>query len=515
MLYTEDWSKISSDVNLLNELEQKVFPDYLKRCRWFSAKATQLDSVNIDRVFTLALEPSDAHLVILTVYYGNNQSDQFFLPVTLAKDEHITPKSFISEILIHEKRLNIVDAIYCPLFIEQLYNAIADNKMLQFRDQRIEFKNGRGLQEGARYEFSKTLELDQSNSSVIINDAYFLKFFRKLFATDNPDYEMVSFLTEETSFKNLPAFAGVITLYDKKIPTTLALMQTKVNYVKDCWSLCGDYLNEYLFGVQRGERVIGEQTYALVKLLALRTADLHNALASGSRQEFAPEPFNQAYRQQHLLKLKQLTQQRYELLDENLYKLNEYGLLLAEYFKSEKENILNYFNTLSIKFLDGIRTRIHGDYHLGQILYTGNDVIIIDYEGEPESSIQERRIKHSPLKDIAGLLRSFHYAVCAKLFFSVETKGIPTEVIADAATYWYEQIKSAFLTDYYNQTESIYNQKENKDSIDFLLNLHLLEKAIYELGYELNSRPGWIKIPLKGIEHTLQVILSNNITNKP
>lgn len=513
MIYTDDWSKISTDINLLNDLEQKAIPDYLKRCRWFSAKSTQLDSVNIDQVFTINIENYAAHLIILTVYYGTNNSDRFLLPVTLAKDEHITSKSFISEISIHNKKLNIVDAIYCPLFLEQLFNCIAENKTIHFKDQRIEFRSGKGLLPNARYTFSKTLELDQSNSSFIVNDAYFCKLFRKLFTTDNPDFEMVSFLTEETEFKNLPTFAGVIAMYDKEVPTTLALMQSKVVYEKDCWSLCGDYLNDYLFSVQRGERIISEQTNALVRLLAKRTADLHNALASGTRKEFIPEPFNSAYREQHLLKLKLLTEQRYELLDDNLYKLNDYGLQLAHHFKNKKDQILSYFNTLSSKFLDGIRIRIHGDYHLGQILFTGDDVIIIDYEGEPESSIQERRIKHSPLKDVAGILRSFHYAVCAKLFFSVETKNLAADEVSAAATYWYEQVKALFLENYFLQTDSIYNKQENQESIDFLLNLHLLEKAIYELGYELNSRPGWIKIPLKGIEHTLQLIQTNNTSN--
>lgn len=513
MLYTEDWSQISTDINLLNELEQKTIPEYLKRCRWFSAKSTQLDSVNIDRVFSIPLLPYDTHLLILTAYHGLNQSDTFLLPVTLSSDEYVTPKSFIAEISIREKKLNLIDAIYSPAFVEKFFNAIADNQTLQFKEQRIVFKSGKGLAEGTRYAYSKTLDIDQSNSSFIVNDQYFCKLFRKLFTLPNPDYEVVSFLTEETSFRNLPAFAGVVTLYEKELPTTIALMQIKIAFDKDCWSLCGDYLNEYLFGLQRGERNISDTTYALTRLLAKRTAEMHLALFSGKSDAFKPETFDEPYRENHLLKLNELLARRYELLDDNLYKLDEYGLQLADYFKQEMSTIQSFFQLLAHKSLNGFRIRIHGDYHLGQILYSGDDVIIIDYEGEPESTIQERRIKHSPLKDVASLLRSFHYAVSAKLYFSIETKRLNPKDVSAAAIHWYEAIKDTFLNEYFLHTDTIYDVKENKESINYLLHLHLLEKAIYELGYELNSRPGWVKIPLKGIEHTLQLIQSMEVKN--
>ncbi len=514
MLLTDNWNNLSSDINLLNTLEQRAIPEYLKRCRWFSAKSSQLESVNINNVFSIPVKPYYSHLILLTAYHSDNHSDTFLVPVTLAQDEDVSAKSFICEINVHEKRLNIIDAIYSPYFLEVLFNNICDEAVLPFNEQRIEFKRGKGLAEDSRFEKSVTLELDQSNSSVIVNDTYFLKLFRKLFTAINPDFEMVSFLTEETHFKNLPAFAGVMTLHNKDVPTTLALMQTKVNFEKDCWSLCGDYLNDYLFNVQRGSREISEQGFELTRLLAKRTAELHLALASGKSDAFAPESFDDIhYREDQLLRMNKLALHRVELMEDNLYKLNEYGLRLADNFKQNLRFILDYFSQLKHRTLKGIRTRIHGDYHLGQILYTDNDVIIIDFEGEPESNIYERRIKHSPLKDVAGILRSFHYAVCSKLFFSVETKGIAFQEVSDATIYWYERMKNTFLDTYFILTDSIYNIQNNKESIDYLLNMHLLEKAVYELGYELNSRPSWVRIPLKGIEHTLQIIQQKHADN--
>ncbi len=149
------------------------------------------------------------------------------------------------------------------------------------------------------------------------------------------------------------------------------------------------------------------------------------------------------------------------------------------------------------------RIRIHGDYHLGQVLFTGADYLIIDFEGEPESSITDRKVKHSPLKDVAGMIRSFHYAVCAKLYFSVETKNIDPLRLQKAADRWYRLITDAYLDAYMQAMGNITAIFGSRTELNFLLQLHLLEKSVYELGYELNGRPDWIRIPLKGIQQVL------------
>lgn len=505
MIKTEDWRHIINDRKLLEEFEVRLIPGYLKRCRWFSAKSANLQKVKIANLISVFCEQECAHLLFVNTYFGENKGDTFLLPITLANPEHVNAKAIIGELEIKDRPYTIIDALYSPEFIAALFRAMAEEKEYDFGEDRIIFKRGKGLKPDELYANATTLDLDQSNSSVIINDHYFFKLFRKIFPAINPDYEIVSFLTEETNFSNLPAFSGVMTWYHNDTPTTLALMQSKVDYIKDCWSLCGDYLNDYLFSVQQGKREIPEKGFTLSRLLAQRTAELHLALASGTSPAFVPESYlNTDYAEKQIIRLHKLLDHRAELLTINRETLSDSGKYLADTFIANRPFILDYFKELKQKKIQGIRTRIHGDYHLGQILFTGNDVIIIDFEGEPESNIEERRVKHSPLKDIAGLLRSFHYAVCAKLFFSNETKDVAAEDVYDATNFWYDQIRNEFLKTYFSLTDSIYQYAENKQSVDYLLNLHLLEKAIYELGYELNSRPDWVIIPLKGIEHTIQ-----------
>jgi maltose alpha-D-glucosyltransferase/alpha-amylase len=156
--------------------------------------------------------------------------------------------------------------------------------------------------------------------------------------------------------------------------------------------------------------------------------------------------------------------------------------------------------------LSSFRTRIHGDYHLGQILATNDDLVIIDFEGEPESNIAERKIKHSPLKDVAGMIRSYHYAVSAKLFNSAETSKRDTVVLQRAADRWYKLIKDTYLEEYLSMFGSPHPLFKDPNEVNYLLLFHLLEKAIYELGYEVNYRPTWVKIPLKGIVEVINEI---------
>lgn len=164
---------------------------------------------------------------------------------------------------------------------------------------------------------------------------------------------------------------------------------------------------------------------------------------------------------------------------------------------------MRFFDKIRKTPLKSLRTRIHGDFHLGQVLYSNEDFIIIDFEGEPESSIADRKIRHSPLKDVAGMIRSFHYAVSAKLFFSGETKHADALKLRKASERWFYLIRETYTETYLEALGRDQKLYANKAELNFLFLLHLLEKAIYELGYELNGRPDWIKIPLKGIEQVI------------
>jgi maltose alpha-D-glucosyltransferase/alpha-amylase len=186
--------------------------------------------------------------------------------------------------------------------------------------------------------------------------------------------------------------------------------------------------------------------------------------------------------------------------------LDETGKDLAKFFFTKQAAIKNFFGQIKSKSLQSLRTRIHGDYHLGQVMYDGSDYVILDFEGEPESSIKDRKIKHSPLKDVAGMLRSFHYAVSAKLYFSDEALDLSVEKIESAVSNWYQEVTQAYMNSYWQSMEGALVFGVEQSELQFLLQFHLLEKAVYELGYELNARPSWVKIPLRGIQEVMKNI---------
>jgi maltose alpha-D-glucosyltransferase/alpha-amylase len=199
--------------------------------------------------------------------------------------------------------------------------------------------------------------------------------------------------------------------------------------------------------------------------------------------------------------------QIFQLLKGNLSALR--GTILDDALKvlDLKNDVLNRFRALLLRKISAQRTRIHGDYHLGQVLYTGKDYVIIDFEGEPARPLTERRIKRSPIRDVAGMLRSFHYAAYTSLFGHLGSAVVRPEDLAALepwARSWNIWISATFLNSYLQHASTGGFLPANRDDFDIVLNTYLLEKALYELGYELNNRPDWVRVPITGILQLLQ-----------
>ena len=367
------------------------------------------------------------------------------------------------------------------------------------------------MDEGDDVLSSQVLPVDSSNSAMIFGDKYFLKLYRKLFQETNPEVDMVQFLTDESNFANIPAFGGSIVWQRNGTPdVTLGMVQQMVANDMDSWVQTGDYLNDFLYAVPQRIFSVREDVFEKVEMLAKRTGEMHCALYKPSRDgipsdpAFAPELFTDEYRDFLIRRFEDLLERRYALLIDNYTKLDPQAQRLAWVFMEAREMIETFIADFRTRPLGSLRIRIHGDYHLGQVLAITNDddkddFIIIDFEGEPESTISERKIKHSPLKDVAGMIRSYHYAVSAKLFNSAETEGLDPDHLQRVSDRWFNLIRDTFLNAYFEVFGTPHPLFKNNNEINFLLLIYLLEKAVYELGYEISYRPSWVKIPLKGI----------------
>jgi len=511
----QPWAAFAHDEKSHAWLLEHVIDDYIHKCRWFAGKARKISFIKIQQLLAMPFEDGVAYLVILHIGYTYGDEEKYAMPVSFLPDnypliEQVNHKAFIVRTTADGISGWFIDAIYDFRFQAQLFHNLWSNAADTQEIGQITYHRGSGLvarDEDMAYS-CRIPELEQSNSSLIYGDKYFFKLYRKLFRDINPEVEMLQFLTETGGFKNIPGYCGSMIFERPEIsPVTLGLMMQKVVSKSDSWVSTGDDLNEFLFSFVDKLFTIRDQVFERVELLGTRTAEMHLALLKGKNDAaFKPEKFNPEYVQWLNTSLITLLRKRMNLLKDNYARLDKNARKLADDFIDSEAKIEGFFKKVIKGKLSSKRIRIHGDYHLGQVLFTGFDYLIIDFEGEPESSIADRKIKHSPLKDVAGMIRSFHYAVCAKLYFSAETQNINPERLQKAADRWYKIITDAYLDAYIQAIGDINGIFGSRGELNFLLQLHLLEKAVYELGYELNGRPEWIRIPLKGIQHVLNEI---------
>ena len=506
------WTSLSSDTRFWETLTQTLLPPYVTTCRWFAGKARQQTGLSARTIHTMPLpDGSVAYLLILEAQYADGIPENYLLPLSFIADQStgilsdIPDQGRIGEVTFGRRNGILVDAIYDERFRQALFTAIYQNQTLPQTEGQLSFHRGQGLDEGDDNLLSQVLPVDSSNSAMTFGDKYFLKLYRKLFKETNPEVDMVAFLTDESHFSHIPAFGGSISWQSAGAEVTLGMVQRLVQNDRDSWMQTGDYLNDFLYGVPQRLFAIREDVFEKVELLGRRTGELHCALYKPDRPDqptdaaFAPEPFTDDYRQFLIKRFEDLLERRYALLIDNYTKLDSQAQRLAWVFMEAREMIEAFIADFRTRPLDSLRIRIHGDYHLGQVLTTDQDFVIIDFEGEPESSISERKIKHSPLKDVAGMIRSYHYAVSAKLFNSVETDSLDPDHLQRVSDRWFFLIRDTFLNAYLDVFGTPHPLFKNNTEINFLLLIYLLEKAVYELGYEISYRPSWVKIPLKGI----------------
>jgi len=369
------------------------------------------------------------------------------------------------------------------------------------------------------------MKQEQSNSSVIFGDRLILKIFRRLQEGINPDLEIGRFVTEKTDFSQIPPLAGALEYQGgKNEPMTIGLLQGLVPNQGDAWRYTLDSLRRYFEDcltrqtdaaslpmskehivdlVQKGIPIVAQQmigTYlSSAELLGQRTAELHGALASDPDDPaFSPEPFTPFYRRSLFQSMRTLAKQAFSLLAKRFQVLPAAVQADAAKVLDLEKELYSRFRTILDLKITGMRTRHHGDYHLGQVLYTGKDFVITDFEGEPARAIGERRLKRSPLRDVAGMLRSFNYAAV----FALRSGSFRPEDVINLepwSRFWNLWVSVGFLKSYFEVTANAGFLPKSKEELKTLLDIYILEKAVYELIYELNNRPDWVNVPIRGI----------------
>jgi maltose alpha-D-glucosyltransferase/alpha-amylase len=354
---------------------------------------------------------------------------------------------------------------------------------------------------------------------MLFKNKFFLKLYRKLEDGVNPDVEVTRFLTGRAQFPNVPAFLGAIEYRrPKKEPTVVCLLQSAVANEGDAWTLTLDAVGRYYERVLTRkadlqnqtmpagpllEELIGGVYREKAKLIGQRTGELHRALAASAEERaFAPEQFNAMAQRSVYQNMRASLRRNFDLLEKKLPTLPDAFRDEAAQVLASEDRILAEEQRLLDRRGNATKIRIHGDYHLGQVLSTGKDFIILDFEGEPARPLSERKLKRSALRDVAGMMRSFQYAAYSALWQpAMRPEDVP--FLERWADLWYRQMSSVFLQSYLAATVGADFIPADESDFQILLEAYLLDKAVYEVGYELNNRPSWVVIPIRGIKHIL------------
>ena len=525
--FDDNWEQLLENKAFVKAFLSDVLGDFMLKQRWYGGKASNIKYIELAEYFKIQQDGEVYFGLILEVNFIEAFYQHYFLPIAFVTDENFAKKDRILPISIKNQKGYIIDAInlesFRKLVFERILTALPkDTTKVQYHKSY--------LLNNVVYESSRFMGLEQSNTSLVYNEKYVLKFFRRIYADKNPDYEMSRFLSEKKEFKNTPPYIGSINIVDSEDNNiTIGLMQKMIPNEGDAW----DYmLKEFdtVFQNIDNKRIdikalpntelyqrlsvndipaqiidwVGLGLFVKIQKLAKRTAEMHIALGSEFEDTaFTPANFNGDYTVWLKNRMLYQFQNRLNIIENNLHKLEGLSLELANEFLEKKNQIRKRFLSFDWTKLKSERIRVHGDYHLGQVLVHDDDFYILDFEGEPESTIRDRKVKQPALKDVAGLFRSFHYAIYATIFNNFKEYNTSQESLFEAGEIFYRYLTGLFLGTYVTEIqEANLNLGYNQERI-FILKYCLLEKAVYELGYELNSRPQWAVIPLKGVSNII------------
>ena len=524
------WARIFDDKSFTSDFEEFILPGYIQSCRWFAGKSSTIQRIHIQTVLPMVAGQHVFFILILEVQFKESFSHQYLLPIGFIFDKGAIQRiesTAICRLLVIKTEGYIFDALQVAAFRDLIFKYILESKSLQTHTGVVKFEKADSfIHKPVKKIPSQILKAEQSNTAIIYNDRYFFKWFRRVFPESNPDLEISRYLNQN-HFKHTAEYLGSISWNRMhKPPISLGLLQQKLTNDGDAWKWMLNEVNRFFnlldkdpasfINYQPNERLfepikpkslaselielMSPRLVEAIVLIGKRTAQMHLALVNDhSQTDFKPIPFNSDYSVWLKNKVTLLFDQRIGLLEKNIKKLKGLAKEYGQTFLDRRNEVLEEILGFDESKLCSMRTRVHGDYHLGQVLMHDMDFYILDFEGEPESTIRDRKVKQSPLKDVAGMLRSFHYAIYATLFDESKKWTLSRTNQFEMAERFYQLVCGLYMHGFIKTAIKGGLDIGYKPEIHYLLRYHVLEKAVYELGYELNSRPAWAIIPLRGI----------------
>jgi trehalose synthase-fused probable maltokinase len=523
---------------------EAALPAFLLRRRWYGGKARELRQVQIMEAIPLPLGRRPGFIVLASVSYAAGPPETYALALGFAVGREATRllqrngDRVLVPLQVRDASGALYEAFADPAFGRTLLEIVGHGRSLRGLHGWLVGAPGKAfsrLRGRGRLDPSP-VGAEQSNSSLFFGDRLILKLFRRIEAGENLDLEIGRFLTEVAGYPHSPAVAGSLMYRPLRgRRASLAIVQQCVANQGDAWRYTLDDVGRYfqrVLALPAAERVpppqpatsllrlarreVPRQAVQAIggyledaRLLGQRTGELHLALAGDEKDPaFSPEAFSASYRTSLHESLCTSTETTFGLLARRLEALPEEVRAQAAALLPLRDELLKCFQVVLDAETTALRIRVHGDYHLGQVLRSGSDWVIIDFEGEPAVPLAARRVKRCPLRDAAGMVRSFHYAAHHGLVSLLARGSVSPEERAwllPWVDHWFGWVAAAFLRGYLESTAGAAFLPRDERQLEALFTVYLLEKAIYELGYELNNRPEWVLLPVAGIRELLEV----------
>lgn len=533
--HAADWTAVLTGAGR-DRLEQEWLPAFFPKQRWFGGKSRQIIATAVSDWGRLG----DHALALVEITYAGGDQDRYFVPlaVSIGVAADAIAKNHAGAMLGPIRTPDGVGFVYDGLFDDEcareflsLIGNVGELTMQRGTVRAIPSANFVELR-GQELLDPRRASAEQSNTSVLFGNRLIMKLFRRQQTGPNPDVEIGRYLTEHSGFRAIAPFAGVVEYVppvdaQPSESSTLAMLQALVPNEGDGWEWTLEELQRFFEQVSvipmpeehyprthvsltdLSEHPESEWTREHLgtyldsaALLGRRTAEMHLALCQPTSEEaFAPQPMTEIDLAQLRAGLTEHANTAFDALRQNLSRLPSEVEELSGLVLSRRRQVAERLGRMSELTSAGMRTRIHGDYHLGQVLRSRGDFVILDFEGEPARTLAERRAKQSPMKDVAGMLRSFSYAAYSGLIRVLTRRPGDADRLEPWARGWEQSVCSAFLHAYRLTMKAAGSPvvPDGAEAFEQLLEIFVLDKALYELMYELNNRPAWVRIPLAGI----------------
>ena len=541
-LSINSWDELLSP-SVKTQLETDILPGFLLKSDWFINKSKFIYSIEISNHSKLPLpDGQHAYWLLLDVNFERGLPETYSLVVNYLKDvaaknlKDVSPQAVLCQMTVGGEEGVLCDGLFTPEVLKALITGMADDLRLSLPDRTSitlngnnDLKNYAFVQEDIK---ARIYPGDPANTSIGYDNAFFLKMYRKVDRTTNADVEITRFLTEKAGFPYAPTFVGSARWNFDNDFMTLGMLQLMIENHGDGHSFMLERINNYIERVLARDLsdlisrkllgsltqpvgfddlppdlrdLLGSRTAGQAALIGKRTADMHIALASDLNDpDFRPEAFSLHYQRSLYSSMQSQVRETFDIIRKEHPDLSELVGIEVKEMSVRRNDVLTFLKRIYSKRLDAVKLRIHGNYHLGQLLLTGKDIVITDFGGDPYKTYSERRLKRSPLRDVTYMMRSFYYTAYEGILRNNHLPNDQLKKLVPFSRLWAHYVTGFFLKAYLDGVQGKSFVPEATEDLQMMLQIYLLEKAITDLNHEVKYAPDWAVVPLRIIQSLLQ-----------